>query len=71
MKHAMLIVAVCLSLLMPQAAQARPLKPGWKVIPGGVQRCVYDRDLGRNVCTTHCNDGYRVAKNQRSCVAVR
>lgn len=68
MKHYLLLCTFILSLLLPSTATARPLRPGWRVIPGGVQRCVRDPDLRRDVCTTHCNEpGWKLARNGRSC----
>ena len=68
MKHYLLLAIVVLSLLLPTTATARPLRPGWRVIPGGVQRCVYDAQVRRDVCTTHCNVGYQVKAHK--CVKV-
>ena len=57
MKHIILIAFVLSLLLLSNSAQAHELKPGWKHIPGGVRKCVYDPDLRRNVCSIHCNNG--------------
>lgn len=68
MKRLLILVSL-VTILLSNPAQAHELKPGWRHIPGGVRKCVYDPDLQRNVCSIHCNQGYRVSGH--SCVAVR
>ena len=65
----LLILVTLVTALLSSPVQARPLSPGWRHIPGGVQKCVYDPDLRRAVCETRCGEaGWKLASGGRSCV---